>query len=810
MFNGLTRDFSALGINADGSLTTALDNALGSKVKSAKLDAENVKHIKEHHQKRPLGKQPPLVLNPLPPPTNTAQCMTSAMLTLDDEQTAAMTLAIAGASFVMIGAAGCGKTTTTSRVVYEIAGTKERILYRPSSYYTGLGIPCDHKYLDDTMLGVLVVSFTNKAVNNLANALPTHYDPTTRRDATAATSKSYNLTHNCRTIHKVLMFAPEESSRLDLESGEDIIVKVYRPQRDATRKLPPEITTCILEESSMIEIGLAVQLFSALPDGCQIIMLGDLNQLQPVGGYPILGAGVITFPVVQLTHIYRHGGPVQDFAHQVRKGETAYLPFKSSGHLTSTEESSVLVTTYADSETSPEFASSYVHKLLTSMYSRGAYTPGVDAVLMYQRPGPVGLHAMSDAMDCHIDSVTGRLTYYIHSRGLRQVRAVGDVVLIDKRQWMVVGIEPNPEATVPVYSAASFNTRDPLMWLEAEEYWSKSDYADVLSGKAGSEGFVDSLMMSVDGMFNATKLDTRKGVIDLSKTTTSGKKRRIVASHIMTFVALDTLPRLARSAGYEGKAIMVHNDNLVRELAHRAIELDASYHVNQFGRVASDDINGMFDEYSDEGDEATLSPHGAAVKAMVKDVLKKYNAETLLEDGGLQRTNSSDWLSSIEPGFLTIHASQGSQFRRVIFVTHDSHDCWRELLYTGVTRAVYSLIVICDGTIFGAPPKDLFGVGRDATKKFADSFPSYARNSPRRRGVQTQRIQGVTLEEKVGSFLKNLAMQAHRSASNTDADVSNINFFDVVRRNLDGIFKTQTEINDSIDLTKRYMYRPSK
>ena len=123
---------------------------------------------------------------------------------------------------------------------------------------------------------------------------------------------------------------------------------------------------------------------------------------------------------------------------------------------------------------------------------------------------------------------------------------------------------------------------------------------------------------------------------------------------------------------------------------------------------------------------------------------------------------------------------------------------------------MHSLIVICDGTIFGAPPKELFGTGRDAAKKFAESFPSYARNSPRRRGVQTQRIQGVTLEEKVGSFLKNLAMQAHRSAANTDADVSNINFFDVVRRNLDGIFKTQTEINDSIDLTKRYMYRPSK
>jgi ATP-dependent exoDNAse (exonuclease V) alpha subunit len=68
---------------------------------------------------------------------------------------------------------------------------------------------------------------------------------------------------------------------------------------------------------------------------------------------------------------------------------------------------------------------------------------------------------------------------------------------------------------------------------------------------------------------------------------------------------------------------------------------------------------------------------------------------------------------------LTVHKSQGSEWRRVFVVFHKEHNrmLQRELLYTAVTRAKEELIIICE----------------------RDSFIQ---------GIQSQRIQGNTLAEK--------------------------------------------------------------
>lgn len=73
---------------------------------------------------------------------------------------------------------------------------------------------------------------------------------------------------------------------------------------------------------------------------------------------------------------------------------------------------------------------------------------------------------------------------------------------------------------------------------------------------------------------------------------------------------------------------------------------------------------------------------------------------------------------------LTVHKFQGSQARKVFFITHHSHavmNC-RELLYTAVTRPEKSLHVICE----------------------VDTFY---------RGVQSQRIKGNTIQEKAKFFM---------------------------------------------------------
>jgi len=72
---------------------------------------------------------------------------------------------------------------------------------------------------------------------------------------------------------------------------------------------------------------------------------------------------------------------------------------------------------------------------------------------------------------------------------------------------------------------------------------------------------------------------------------------------------------------------------------------------------------------------------------------------------------------------LTVHKAQGSEWRRVFFCLHQSHNVMlsRELLYTAITRAKEELYVICEP---------------DSLEK----------------GIKTQRVKGNTLEEKAEFF----------------------------------------------------------
>lgn len=72
---------------------------------------------------------------------------------------------------------------------------------------------------------------------------------------------------------------------------------------------------------------------------------------------------------------------------------------------------------------------------------------------------------------------------------------------------------------------------------------------------------------------------------------------------------------------------------------------------------------------------------------------------------------------------LTVHKAQGSEWRRVFFVCHQSHATMlqRELLYTAVTRAREELIIICEPETFV-------------------------------KGISSQRVKGNTLAEKAEFF----------------------------------------------------------
>ncbi|MFS0775856.1 ATP-dependent RecD-like DNA helicase [Neobacillus sp. 3P2-tot-E-2] len=90
---------------------------------------------------------------------------------------------------------------------------------------------------------------------------------------------------------------------------------------------PLEGKILIVDETSMLDIWLANQLFKALPDHIQVILVGDEDQLPSVGPGQVLKDLLKSevVPTVRLTDIYRQaeGSSIIELAHDIKKG---YLP----------------------------------------------------------------------------------------------------------------------------------------------------------------------------------------------------------------------------------------------------------------------------------------------------------------------------------------------------------------------------------------------------------------------------------------------------------------------------------------------------
>ncbi|MGX6442860.1 SF1B family DNA helicase RecD2 [Neobacillus sp. K501] len=93
---------------------------------------------------------------------------------------------------------------------------------------------------------------------------------------------------------------------------------------DRGESSPLEGKILIVDETSMLDIWLANQLFKALPENIQVILVGDEDQLPSVGPGQVLkdllSSEVI--PTVRLTDIYRQaeGSSIIELAHDIKKG----------------------------------------------------------------------------------------------------------------------------------------------------------------------------------------------------------------------------------------------------------------------------------------------------------------------------------------------------------------------------------------------------------------------------------------------------------------------------------------------------------
>lgn len=114
-----------------------------------------------------------------------------------------------------------------------------------------------------------------------------------------------------KTIHRTLEFDP----------------KLRRFKKSA--QSPMEVDLLIIDETSMVDVMLCQKLLEALREGTSLLLVGDYDQLPPVGPGNVLKDLINSevVPIVRLKRIYRQNDQsrITEVAHALRDGEIAPL-----------------------------------------------------------------------------------------------------------------------------------------------------------------------------------------------------------------------------------------------------------------------------------------------------------------------------------------------------------------------------------------------------------------------------------------------------------------------------------------------------
>ena len=135
----------------------------------------------------------------------------------------------------------------------------------------------------------------------------------------AAKRMSESSMCGAKTIHRLLQFDP--------------VTARFSCNRDN----PLSCDLLIIDEVSMLDIMLAAALFSAIPAGCSVVLVGDSDQLPSVGPgnvlHDLMDSGF--FGVTRLTKIFRQsaGSTIITNAHRVNRGIMPEIPRNNADDL---------------------------------------------------------------------------------------------------------------------------------------------------------------------------------------------------------------------------------------------------------------------------------------------------------------------------------------------------------------------------------------------------------------------------------------------------------------------------------------------
>ena len=334
-------------------------------------------------------------------------------ITYNNAQQAFIDLASSGKSACLIGAAGTGKTTC-------MKGTVSSLIQKP---FTGILQNHDHKHLPHGVPGIVVCAYTRRATNNI------------RRNM------SEEMKANCLTIHKLLEYGPEYFTVIN-DDGEERTSMRFQPMRHQDNPLPSEITTIIFEESSMIGTQLYNEVLNALQHKVQIIFLGDIQQLPPVFGPAVLGFKLSELPTIELTEVYRQAleSPIIRLAHRILSGKP--IP---PNELQDWNVPGLQITPWKK-KIEAENALTVTEKLFTRLYNENKYDPENDIILIPFNKS-YGTTEINKSIANELAKRSDKVVWEVVSGFVKHYFSVGDKVLFDREDAIILDIYPNPSYT---------------------------------------------------------------------------------------------------------------------------------------------------------------------------------------------------------------------------------------------------------------------------------------------------------------------------------------------------------------------------
>ena len=389
--------------------------------------------------------------------TGSATGMHGEAITYNERQQLFIDTASSGKSCVLVGAAGTGKTTCSQ------GGIKALISSGKVPVLQGDG----HKHLTSGTIGILIISYTRRAVNNIRKV------------------QSDDLKHNCLTGHKLLEYAPEYFDIIDPETGISKSTMRFAATRNAANPLPTTIHTIVVEEASMQSVEFYAEIEAALIHPPQWIFIGDIQQLPPVFGSAILGFKMLELPVIELIEVYRQAleSPIIKLAHRILSGKPIpaeeYPDWKSEGQLTLHKWKKKL---------SSEHAALTLAAFFKAAVDKGVYNPDEDMILIPYNKA-CGTIEINNQVANHLARKRNAKTFEVMAGFNKHYFSTGDNVLYDREDAEIIDILPNP-----VYTGA--RVQPPSRTLD---YWGHNPN---IANEAGFESYeggddVDFLLAQV-------------------------------------------------------------------------------------------------------------------------------------------------------------------------------------------------------------------------------------------------------------------------------------------------------------------------